>query len=92
MKKIAVILCFFVVSADAAVPSSSCPDGYTAIDEPTVIIATTCPSGTMAVATVQSCLVATPGGDCMMYAPSGVSYTDDAGTYQFVGDVCPMTE
>ena len=89
MKKSAILLCFFAMSANAASPSSSCPAGYTAIDEPTVIVATSCPSGTTAVGTVQSCLVASPGWGCIMYAPAGVSYTDDFGTYNFT-DVCPM--
>ena len=89
MKQIVFLLAFAPVVARAAVPSTSCPAGYIAIDEEYITIATTCPSGTISVGTAESCLVASPSGSCIMYAPAGVSYTDSSGTYEFT-DACPM--
>ena len=66
-----------------------CPTGYISIDAPYITIATSCPSGTTAVGTAESCL-ATLNGNCIMYAPAGMSFTDDAGTYEFT-DACPMS-
>ena len=77
------------LSAVAVAPSTSCPSGYTAIDEPAITIATSCPSGTTAIGTAESCLVSSPAGNCIMYAPAGVSYTDESGTYEFT-DACAM--
>ena len=77
--------------ARAAPPSTSCPTGYIAIDEEYLTIATTCPSGTVSAGDAESCLVSSPAGDCIMYAPAGVSYTDDSGTYEFT-EACPMTK
>ncbi|MBP3316285.1 MAG: hypothetical protein J6L70_01645 [Alphaproteobacteria bacterium] len=59
-----------------------CPTGHISIDAPYITIATSCPSGTTAIGTAESCL-ATLNGNCIMYAPAGVSFTDDAGTYEF---------
>ncbi|MBQ8294774.1 MAG: hypothetical protein IJX89_05320 [Alphaproteobacteria bacterium] len=90
MKYLMFLSWFFVVGgAYAAAPSTSCPSGYVAIDDTYVTIATSCPSGTTATGTAESCLVSSPSGDCIMYAPAGVSYTDDSGTYEFT-DACAM--
>ncbi len=67
----------------AAAPSTSCPSGYIAIAAPNITIATSCPSGYVSVGTAESCLVSNPSGDCIMYAPVGMSYTDDSGTYEY---------
>lgn len=77
------------VVVHATTPSTSCPAGYIAIDSPQITIATTCPTGTASIGTAESCLASNPAGVCIMYAPAGVSYTDDVGTYEFT-DACPM--
>ena len=65
-------------------PSTSCPSGYTAVVEEHMDIAnTSCPSGHTSAGTATSCLVTSPDGSCIMYAPAGVSYTDATGTYEF---------
>ena len=67
----------------------TCPSGYIAIDRPYITLATSCTSGTIAVGTAESCLVSNPAGDCIMYAPVGMSFTDESGTYEFT-DACAM--
>lgn len=77
-------------AAHAAAPSTSCPTGYIAIMEPDIVLAaSSCPSGMIKVGTAESCLVTSPAGECMMFVPSGMSYTDVAGTYQYK-DICPL--
>ncbi len=83
MKRLLFLFIFAPVMANAAAPSTSCPSGYVAIDTPYITIATECPSGTIAVGTAESCLVSSPSGDCIMYAPVGMSFTDDSGTYEY---------
>lgn len=91
MKKIIFILLFFPLSVVADVPSTSCPIGYIKIESDNITkIATTCPIGYVAVGTAKSCLSDDYIGGCYMYAPAGVSYTDDTGTYEFT-DACPMS-
>lgn len=90
MKQIAFLLACVPIVAYAAAPSTSCPAGYIAIDAPHITIATSCPSGMVSVGTAESCLVSSPAGDCIMYAPAGVNYTDDNGIYEFT-DACPMS-
>ncbi|MBP3316197.1 MAG: hypothetical protein J6L70_01175 [Alphaproteobacteria bacterium] len=90
MKRIIFFLMCVPILAHAAAPSVSCPSGYIAIDMPDIIIATSCPSGYVSVGTAESCLVSNPAGTCIMYAPVGMSYTDDTGTYEFT-DACPMS-
>ena len=89
MKRLLFLLALVPVVAYAVAPGTSCPSGYTAIDEPGMTIATTCPSGTIAAGTAESCLVESPAGDCIMYAPAGESYTDDIGIYEFT-EPCAM--
>ena len=90
MKTTTFVFCVFAFPAIAATPSTSCPSGYFAINEPYIAIATTCPSGMVSIGTANSCLVSNPTGDyCIMYAPAGVSYTDTTGTYEFT-DVCAI--
>jgi len=89
MKRIIFLLAGAPIMAYAAAPSTSCPTGYIAIDEEYITIATNCPSGTISIGTAESCLVSSPAGDCIMYAPAGVSYTDESGTYEFT-DACAM--
>ena len=65
-------------------PSTSCPSGYTAVVEEHMDIASSsCPSGHTSAGTATSCLVTSPDGSCIMYAPAGVSYTDTTGIYEF---------
>ncbi len=91
MKRIIIICSVLipgVVNADA--PSISCPAGYVAVDEPYLTIADdTCPAGYTSVGAAQTCLLPSPAGSCMMYAPAATTYTDDSGTYQFTA-VCPL--
>lgn len=78
------------INAIAAALSTSCPVGYTAVGEEHMIITdAVCPAGYTAVGTADSCLVFSPLGLCIMYAPAGVSYTDGIGTYEFV-QACAM--
>ena len=90
MKKI--VLLFFLVPTIAFgdEPAIGCPEGsYKIIEEPDIIIATTCPSGTFSAGVAESCLVANSMGSCIIYAPAGVSYTDSSGTYEFT-EPCAM--
>ena len=65
-------------------PSTSCPSGYTAVVEEHMDIANnSCPTGYTSAGTATSCLVTSPDGSCIMYAPAGVSYTDATGIYEF---------
>ena len=91
MKKIIMLyMAFMVNSAFAATLSTSCPTGYVTIIETHMTIATsTCPSGYTSAGTATSCLVSNPDGSCIMYAPTGVSYTDSTGTYEFTSP-CPL--
>ncbi len=89
MKLLIFLMALVSLPAMAATPSTSCPTGFIAIDVPNITIATTCPSGWMSVGDAESCLVSNPAGDCIMYAPAGVSYTDESGTYEF-SDACAM--
>ncbi|MBQ3039034.1 MAG: hypothetical protein IJD41_00565 [Alphaproteobacteria bacterium] len=88
-------LCASGLKCDAGVcilgnaPATDCPSGYIAIDRPYITLATSCTSGTIAVGTAESCLVSNPAGDCIMYAPVGMSFTDESGTYEFT-DACAM--
>lgn len=90
MKRVIFLIACAPIVAHATAPSTSCPAGYIAIDEEYITIATNCPSGTISAGTAESCLVSNPAGSCIMYAPAGVSYTDDTGTYEFT-DACPMS-
>lgn len=89
MKRIILLLAGIPMVLHAATPGTSCPSGYVAIDEEYLTIATECPSGTASVGTANSCLVSSPAGSCIMYAPVGVSYTDDSGTYEYT-EACVM--
>ena len=89
MKRLIFLLVGAPIMAYATAPSTSCPSGYIAIDAPYITIATTCPSGTVSAGDAESCLVSNPAGDCIMYAPAGMSYTDDSGIYEFT-EPCAM--
>ncbi len=74
----------------AAEPSTSCPSGYVAIEEEYMDIADgSCPSGYTSAGTADSCLISSPAGSCIMYAPANTEYSDDVGAYKFIVD-CPM--
>ena len=92
MNKFIFILFLLVlpISAFAAAPSTSCPAGYVAVVESYMEIAdSTCPSGYTSAGTADSCLVSSPAGSCIMYAPTGVTYTDSGGSYEFTS-ACPL--
>ena len=91
MKRIIVlVLAIAPVGAFAAAPSTSCPSGYVAVVEDYMTIAnSSCPSGYTSAGTATSCIVTSPGGSCIMYAPVGVSYTDSTGTYEYTS-ACAM--
>lgn len=89
MKRIFLFCALTPFVANAAAPSTICPSGYIAIDEEYMTIATSCPSGTSSAGTADSCLVTSPSGSCIMYAPAGVSYTDSGGTYEYTAP-CAM--
>ena len=73
-------------------PSTSCPDGYIAIAEEYMTIAdSACPTGYVSAGTADSCLVSTPSGSCIMYAPANTRYSDRTGSYVFT-NACPMTD
>ncbi len=81
----------FTSAAYGAAPSVSCPAGYVAVEEPYLTIANgSCPSGTTSVGTAETCLVSSPAGSCMMYAPATTEYTDNNGNYEFT-EICPLS-
>lgn len=83
MKKYFLLLALVPMVTHAASPSTSCPNGYIAIDEQYMTVATSCPSVATSAGDADSCLVSSPSGVCYMYAPAGVSYTDSAGRYEY---------
>ena len=91
MKRIFIL--FFTITPCAsfgAAPSTSCPAGYVAVVESYMEIAdSTCPSGYTSAGTADSCLIPSPAGSCIMYAPTGVTYTDSSGSYEFTS-ACPL--
>lgn len=89
MKRIIILYMFLPVLAIAATPSTECPTGYVMVNKAGTTIATECPSGYIEVGTANSCLVSNPSYNCIMYAPVGMSFTDEIGTYEFT-DVCAM--
>lgn len=92
MKRVLIVCSLFIpVVANAAAPTTSCPAGFVAVDEPYLTIENgSCPSGTTSVGTADSCLVSSPAGSCMMYAPANTEYTDNNGNYEFT-QVCPLS-
>lgn len=88
MKKLIFIISLTALPAIAGTPSTNCPAGYFAIQTQD-LIATECPSGTADIGRINSCLSSNPSSECYMFAPVGMSFTDDSGTYEFT-DVCPM--
>lgn len=90
MKRIIIVCSVMMpVVANAAAPSTSCPAGYVEVAESLTISGGACPSGTTSIGTADSCLVASPAGSCMMYAPTGMTFTDDTGSYEFT-EICPL--
>lgn len=49
------------------VKAATCPVGYVGGDLPGVVIADVCPSGTVYVGVVDSCMLATASGKCVIY-------------------------
>ena len=74
----------------AIAPIGACPAGYVAVVESYMEIAdSTCSSGYTSAGMADSCLISSPAGSCIMYAPTGVTYTDDSGSYEFTS-ACPL--
>lgn len=70
--------------------TTACPAGYKTISRTELVMATTnCPANYKNSSTVQTCLTESPGAICWMYAPTGVEYNDNTGTYEFT-DICPL--
>lgn len=90
MKKIIIFMLLIMpICANAAEPSTSCPAGYISVNEDVMTIAdSACPSGYVSAGTATSCLVSS-SGNCIMYAPTGITYTDDTGSYEFTS-ACPL--
>ena len=91
MKRIFILIMAIVPCASFAVePSTSCPSGYVAVVEEYMDIADSfCPSGYTSAGAADSCLISSPDGSCIMYAPANTEYSDDVGAYKFIVD-CPM--
>ena len=91
MKRIFILIMSIApIGAFAAAPSTSCPAGYVAVVESYMEIAdSTCPSGYTSAGTADSCLILSPAGSCIMYAPANTAYTDAIGTYEFTS-ACPL--
>ena len=91
MKRISVLIMAIVPCASfAAEPSTSCPSGYVTVVEEYMDIADgSCPSGYKSVGTATSCLISSPAGSCIMYAPAYTEYTDTYGTYEYTA-ACPL--
>lgn len=91
MKRIFILIMSIApIGAFAAAPSTSCPAGYVTVAEEYMEIADgSCPAGYTSVGTADTCLVSSPSGSCIMYAPTGVTYTDDSGSYEFTS-ACPL--
>lgn len=91
MKRVFIVCSLLMpIAANAAAPATSCPAGFVAVNEPYLTIANgACPVGTISVGTAETCLASSPAGSCMMYAPTGTSYTDESGGYEFTS-VCPL--
>jgi len=92
MKRVFIVCSLLMpIMANAAAPATSCPAGFVAINEAYLTIANgACPVGTISVGTAETCLVSSPAGSCMMYAPAETEYTDETGTYKYTG-ACPLT-
>ena len=85
MKRIIVlVLAIAPVCAIAAEPSTSCPSGYvTVVEEYMEIADSTCPSGYTSAGPAYTCLIPSPPGSCIMYAPANTTYSDNTGSYVF---------
>ena len=91
MKRIFILIMAIVpIGAFAAAPSTSCPAGYVAVVESYMEIAdSACTTGYTSTGTADSCLISSPAGSCIMYAPANTAYTDNTGTYEFTS-ACPL--
>jgi len=86
----AFLLSVVPITLYGAPPATSCPTGYITIVESNMIIAANnCPAGYKSADTATSCLTETPTGTCMMFAPAGMKFSDDSGTYEFT-EICPL--
>ena len=84
------ILAIAPCASFAAAPSTSCPSGYiTIVEEYMTISDTSCPGRYVSVGAADSCLVSSPSGSCIMYAPANTQYTDLLGIYNFTA-ACPL--
>ena len=85
---IAIALCPATAPADG--PATECPSGYAAVIESNMIITDgACPAGYSSVGHGTSCLLETPDGTCIMFAPAAVDYNDTSGIFIFEEN-CPL--
>lgn len=91
MKKAFLIVALFCsMDAFSAAPTTSCPIGYVEIVEDNMVIAdSSCPTGYVSAGTATSCLLSTPDGSCIMFAPQNAVYTDSIGSYVYTF-ACPL--
>ncbi|MDE6570939.1 MAG: hypothetical protein K2L95_01835 [Alphaproteobacteria bacterium] len=75
---------WMVGAAMAAEPITTCPPGYVGIIESDMIISDgACPAGYSSAGDADSCLLASPGGSCIMFVPADIPYSDVNGTWVF---------
>lgn len=96
---ICVLVCLYFLSFDVCVAAelrSDCPEtewdvGYIQVEKGRVsLYEDECPDGYIDVGVVSaSCSVGEPMGYCYMYAPAGVSYTDESGLFEYT-EFCEM--
>ena len=85
MKKL--IFIFTVVgTANGAELMTSCPAGWVPVTQDSITIADSCPSDYTSAGTVTSCITS-QNSTCWLFAPTGVSFSDSTGTYEFT-EVC----
>lgn len=90
MKKLIMAIIFIPYATYGAAPATSCPSGYVALEEPYLTIANSELSCINSAGTATTCLTDNPAGVCFMYVPTGTTYTDESGSYEFTS-ICPLT-
>ena len=79
--------------SEESIFSTECPDGFIAVDEPSITISPTACLNKAAAGDAETCFTESgrATGSCIMYVPAGVSYYDASGTYEYTAP-CPLTE
>ena len=91
MKKIFILFLLATPTyAHASIPTTSCPHGYTMVNNPGMTIsATGCSIHQTNLGTTTTCLINSPDKVCTMYAPANTPYSDNSGTYE-INTICPL--